>query len=296
MSILTQYKSSLKVTEAEELVDLIFFRPVAFFFVKLIYKTPVTPNQLTFFSMASGIIAAIIISAAVSGPVIWGSLFIVLWAVLDCADGQLARLKKNGTPFGRLLDGIADYVSNLAIFIGIYFWGISNLESQSLWLILIIITILTYAAQEVLVDYYRSEYISNYCGKSNFVESEIEEFQKEYSSLKNKNGQYLKKLILSLYLKYSSMQNSNGKEKTEKVIIPSDEYIKANKTMIRLWNLNGTSTHSFILIFFTFFNLLDLYLWYILIFGNIWTVIILVFQKLINKKVLKTREPLPVRP
>lgn len=296
MSIITQYRSSLKVTEAEELVDLIFFRPLAFLFVKLIYKTSFTPNQLTFFSMLSGIIAAILISNAISEPVILGAFFIILWAVLDCADGQLARLKKNGTPFGRLLDGIADYVSSLAIFIGIYFWGFSNLEGQSLWLILIIITIVTYAAQEVLVDYYRSEYISNYSGKSNFVENEIEEFQKEYDGIKNKSGQYFKKLILSLYLKYSNMQNSNGNEKTEKVTIHPDDYIKANKIMIRFWNLNGTSTHSFILIFLTFFNRLDLYLWYILIFGNIWTVIILVFQKLINKRVLKTQEPLPVKP
>ncbi|MDQ7818533.1 MAG: CDP-alcohol phosphatidyltransferase family protein [Melioribacteraceae bacterium] len=296
MSMLTQYKSSLKVTEAEELVDLIFFRPLAFLFVKLIYKTSITPNQLTFFSMASGIIAAILISAALSEPVIFGTFFLILWAVLDCADGQLARLKKNGTPFGRLLDGIADYVSNLAIFIGIYFWGFSNLESQGLWLIVIIITIVTYAAQEVLVDYYRSEYISNYSGKSNFVENEVVEFQKEYDSIQNTSGQFFKKLTLSLYIRYSSMQNSNRKEKIKKVNISSDEYIKANKTMIRLWNLNGTSTHSFVLIFLTFFNRLDLYLWYILIFGNIWTVIVLILQKLINKRVLKTREPLPVKP
>jgi len=294
--MLTQYKSSLKVTEAEELVDLIFFRPLAFLFVKLIYKTSITPNQLTFFSMASGIIAAILISAALSEPVIFGTFFLILWAVLDCADGQLARLKKNGTPFGRLLDGIADYVSNLAIFIGIYFWGFSNLESQGLWLIVIIITIVTYAAQEVLVDYYRSEYISNYSGKSNFVENEVVEFQKEYDSIQNTSGQFFKKLTLSLYIRYSSMQNSNRKEKIKKVNISSDEYIKANKTMIRLWNLNGTSTHSFVLIFLTFFNRLDLYLWYILIFGNIWTVIVLILQKLINKRVLKTREPLPVKP
>jgi phosphatidylglycerophosphate synthase len=296
MSMLTQYKSSLKVTEAEELVDLIFFRPLAFLFVKLIYKTSITPNQLTFFSMASGIIAAILISAALSEPVIFGTFFLILWAVLDCADGQLARLKKNGTPFGRLLDGIADYVSNLAIFIGIYFWGFSNLESQGLWLIVIIITIVTYAAQEVLVDYYRSEYISNYSGKSNFVENEVVEFQKEYDSIQNTSGQFFKKLTLSLYIRYSSMQNSNRKEKIKKVNISSDEYIKANKTMIRLWNLNGTSTHSFVLIFLTFFNRLDLYLWYILIFGNIWTVLVLILQKLINKRVLKTREPLPVKP
>lgn len=293
MSILNQYKSSLKVTEAEELVDLVFFRPLAFLLVKIISLTSVTPNQLTFFSMASGIIAGVLISNAVSEPVIAGSLFIILWAVLDCADGQLARLKKNGTPFGRLLDGIADYVSNLAIFIGIYFWGLSNLEFKGLWFV-IIITILLYAAQEVLVDYYRSEYISNYSGKSNFVENEISEFQKEYNSIKNQSGQLFKKLILSLYLNYSVLQNSKGKEKTEKVPIPSDKYIKANKNIIRLWNLNGTSTHSFILIFFTLFNRLDLYLWYILFFGTVWTAVILIMQKLINKRVLKMVEPFPV--
>ena len=39
--------------------------------------------------------------------------------VFDCADGQLARLKKNGTRVGRIIDGLIDYVTAVATFTGI---------------------------------------------------------------------------------------------------------------------------------------------------------------------------------
>ena len=38
--------------------------------------------------------------------------------VLDCADGQLARLKGSASPVGYLVDGAADYIGTIAIFVG----------------------------------------------------------------------------------------------------------------------------------------------------------------------------------
>ena len=41
--------------EAEEILDLIFYRPLALGFVKLIYRLPVTPNQVTYLSLLAGL-------------------------------------------------------------------------------------------------------------------------------------------------------------------------------------------------------------------------------------------------
>ncbi len=42
-----------------------------------------------------------------------------LYNIIDCSDGQLARLKKNGTHTGRIIDGSADYITAAFVFIGL---------------------------------------------------------------------------------------------------------------------------------------------------------------------------------
>ncbi|MBM4170446.1 MAG: CDP-alcohol phosphatidyltransferase family protein [Ignavibacteria bacterium] len=294
MSIINQYKTSLKVIEAEEIVDLLFFRPLAFLFVKSVYRTKISPNQITMLSLFCGIGAGVSIAIATSESIFIAFILLIFWTVLDCADGQLARLKKNGTPFGRLLDGIADYTSYLFIMIGISIWGSTNWNSAIVWWIIVIGASLLYAWQEVLVDFYRSEYIANALGKSKFVESELEEFKAEYEIYKKMDGQKLKKLILSVYIKYSSVQYSNKRALETKLISPN-EYIKANKIIIRLWNLNGTSTHAFVLIILAFFNRFDIFIWYTLLFGTVWTLLLLFFQKNIDRNTIKLFEAVPTK-
>ncbi len=54
-SIIQEYKRGLKAVAVEEVLDLVFYRPLAFLLVKLIYRTSITPNELTLASMALGI-------------------------------------------------------------------------------------------------------------------------------------------------------------------------------------------------------------------------------------------------
>ena len=292
MSIINQYKASLKVIEAEEIVDLLFFRPLAFIFVKLIYPTNLTPNQISVFSMIFGILAGVSIGLGSVESVFMGGILLATSSMLDCADGQLARLKKNGTLFGRLLDGTIDYVSTLSIFLGIGFWGDSFWGNPLQWWLIIIVTGMTYAVQAGLVDFYRSEYISNTEGKPNFVENELVSFQQEYDAINRRGGQPVSKLLLSLYINYSKIQNAKKKASDTKQVSPED-YVKNNKMLVRLWNLNGTATHAFILIICAFLYRLDLYIWYILIFGNLFTIVVWSLQKYTDNKVLKDFNTVP---
>lgn len=100
---ISQFNSSLKSIEVEEVFDLIIYRPLAFLFVKMIYRTNLTPNQLTFASMIFGIWAGVAIAFNSKTAFIIAALSILLYDVLDCSDGQLARLKHNGTHLGRIL-------------------------------------------------------------------------------------------------------------------------------------------------------------------------------------------------
>jgi phosphatidylglycerophosphate synthase len=92
-------------------------RPPAAVFVYFLRNTPITPNQVTFLSA---------LVAAASGAMfalLPGHLWLVLAAlvfelsfVLDCADGQLARLRKTSSPLGHLLDFLMDEIKAMFIF------------------------------------------------------------------------------------------------------------------------------------------------------------------------------------
>ena len=71
--------------------------------------TRVTPNALTWGMIMVGVLAA----AALSVPELWGAvaavLLIQVQILLDCSDGELARLRKQSSPVGIYLDRFAHY-------------------------------------------------------------------------------------------------------------------------------------------------------------------------------------------
>jgi phosphatidylglycerophosphate synthase len=133
MSLLAEYKASLRNITIEEYVDLIIFRPLAFLFVKSIYRTDITPNRITLISMLTGIFSGVMFAIGGSTSMIVGGLLLGLATIFDCADGQLARLKNNGTAFGRILDGVVDYIYTVAAFVGIAIGGRNGLMEPVLW-------------------------------------------------------------------------------------------------------------------------------------------------------------------
>jgi hypothetical protein len=84
-------------------------RPPAAVVVYALRGTKVTPNQVTFLSalLAAGACAMI---ALLPGHAWLVAAALVLEAsfVLDCADGQLARLRRTASPLGHLLDFLMD--------------------------------------------------------------------------------------------------------------------------------------------------------------------------------------------
>ncbi|HLF19568.1 MAG TPA: CDP-alcohol phosphatidyltransferase family protein [Bacteroidota bacterium] len=284
-SFMNEYKLSLKVLKTEEFFDLVLFRPLAFMLVKGVARTRITPNQITFLSVVVFIVAARMIATAMPGMVLWAGILIAAGNVLDCADGQLTRVKGNGTQYGRILDGIGDYISAIAFFIAIGYWGLSQSVEPMIWWPITGATMVSYGWQSTLVDFHRNEFIGRMNGTSDFVGAELKETRNELIRVRNAGGSVLEKFVLSIYLYFSSVQARI--QPGNRLEIGTQKYIRSNARIIRFWCLNGSATSRFLLMVACLLNRIELFVVYVLIVGTIWSISLLGFQMAIDRKLRK---------
>ena len=92
-------------------------RPPAAVVVYFLQNTPITPNQVTFLSavVAAGACAMLVLLPGHLWLFVAAMVF-ELSFVLDCADGQLARLRKIASPLGHQLDFLMDELKAMLLF------------------------------------------------------------------------------------------------------------------------------------------------------------------------------------
>lgn len=283
MKLTEEYKKSLKHIEAEEPLDLYFYRIISFLFVKIILPFPITPNQISIAALIMGLISAVFYAFGTHEAFLIAAVFYAIYYLFDLSDGQVARLKKNGTRIGRIVDGIADYVTHLSIYIGL---GIGLGNELNTWL-LVIATMMSLMAQVILFDFYRSRYLEYSLGEVNLFGEDLKQFQQEYEELKRSPGKKTEKLVYFLYLKYVAVQqffiSKAAKEQKNKKFDKVD-FLKKNKLIVRLWSFMGSSLHITLLIIMSVLNRIDLYLYGILIVINIYAVLMVILQTLTDLK------------
>lgn len=283
MSLINEYKSSLKSYDVEEILDLAFFRPLSFLLVKLIYPTNITPNQISVVSMLFGLMSGVMFSFGTHKFFVLGAVMILVSNILDCADGQLARLKQNGTKIGRIIDGFIDYVTGFSIFAGLGI-GLSVMTGEVFYVwVLVVIAAGSRVLQNMYFDYYRLVYLKKVYNKGTDVQKEIEEFKKFREVLNRTKGRYGEKFLVYIYIKYSSVQKTSTN--TDMFTVDPEEYKKRNVFILRLWSWLGSTTHLSAVILFLFINRVDIYLWVTVIAGNIALVILYFWQKRIISEI-----------
>jgi hypothetical protein len=272
VGIFADYIKSLKSVEVEEYFDLVVYRPLGFVFVKLIYHTPLTPNQITILSAIAGLAGGACIGMGTPAMLVSAAILLVVYDVLDCADGQLARLKQNGSRIGRILDGAADYLVSIAAYLGIGFGYANPSASPPVMWALTIAAGLSNAIQAGMLDFYRNRFLDYKLNRVSVLDDDLDQFRAEYQALKGQEGRTGERIILWLYLQYSTIQrlaitriDVRARPKT----VSGDDYIRANTTLMRFWTFLGPTTQVTMLILACFFNVIILYLWFIVIFGNL---------------------------
>jgi len=100
-------------------VDTYFNRKVSRPITRWLLRTPLTPNQVTLLSCIVGILGALcFFPGGYWGPVL-GAFLLQFSVVLDCCDGEIARVKFMESPLGDWLDIVCDTIVSIAIFVGI---------------------------------------------------------------------------------------------------------------------------------------------------------------------------------
>lgn len=146
---------AFKAREIEEFVDVYFFRRVGIVCAHAARLLGLSPTAVTWVALAAGAVGG----AAVAVPrFAWlGVALLILHGVLDSADGQLARMTGQSTEFGRMMDGVAGYVTHIALYLGALASAFSRGGHWSLWLVAIAAGMSTVVHAQ-MYDYHRTTY------------------------------------------------------------------------------------------------------------------------------------------
>ena len=97
-------------------------RPLSFLLTRVALSFHLTPNQVTFLSFVVGMGAFLLMAWGGAG-IVAGSCLFALLNILDCVDGNMARMRQEDSPLGKFYDamvGLIFYVVYFMLGLGLY--------------------------------------------------------------------------------------------------------------------------------------------------------------------------------
>lgn len=271
-----EYKKYSRGYFGEEFFDFVLFRPIAYILVKLTWKLPLTPNMFSFLGLISALWASYQMALGTSLSLKLGALGIIIFSVLDCCDGLLARMKGNSSPFGELIDMIVDLVASIGFFSCAYI-GFHKLEGASSYHMLIPLAGILIFLHATIYNYYKKLYQFYQNGNPDGREREIEKYRREL--FKIPAHEIHKRFLIRFYLIFCRLQSNPEK----KLRFERSNYLAFNKQILPLWGLIAGSTHLLILSVSLFLNNISYYLYFAFMIANTWMLFIFTIQSGLNK-------------
>src|SRR3989338_1334549 len=105
--------------EGENFIAKIAYRPISEPIAMLLSKTLITPNQVSFLSVASSAVAGIFFSLGEWSYLAIGYIFLQLTYLLDHVDGNLARYAERSDEFGKWVDEITNKPCKFFLVLGV---------------------------------------------------------------------------------------------------------------------------------------------------------------------------------
>ena len=150
-----------RTLEIEDPTNVFLIHPIANRLVPLFARWRIRPNAVSLAGLAFGVLAGVAYHGyRHAGLALLGFVLMLAWHVMDGVDGQLARLTRSHSEFGKVLDGICDYTTFGAVYIGLA----SALSAQHggwVWA-LVAVSGACHAVQSAIFETQRQDY--NYWG------------------------------------------------------------------------------------------------------------------------------------
>lgn len=285
--------STLKSSETEDWLDYHVVRPFSYLWACLFAKMDIHPNTVTIWSMIIGAGSCLLFAhgcyyyEGMEG-LVYNLIAVALLCfadVLDCTDGQLARMTGKKSPLGRILDGAAGFVWFVPIYLGLVYrfylhhdlefgWlGIENTPENTMIAtgIVLVLSLISgfvgLSGQQRLADYYIQIHLFFLKGeKGSELDNSVRQ-QEIYNQMPWKNN-LIYKLFQKSYVGYTQKQESATPEFQKMMKLMKEKYgtvdqmpetlrCEFHNQSLSLIKINGLLTFNFRTAWFFLFCLLD---------------------------------------
>jgi hypothetical protein len=285
-------ESTFKAREVEGILDLHFYRPIGFRLAGLFAQLKMTPATVSLLAGIFGVIAGHLYFYRNLGINIAGMVLHVCANALDNADGQLARLTRQESRKGRIIDSVADHLGFASVYIHLTLRCALAGASPAIWLLALGAAI-SHALQGAAADYYRTAFLYFADGRRTEIDSSSV-LGSDYRKL-SWGQRAWDKLLLALYLNFTLQQEMLAprlkklRETASAVFhgrIPGwleQRYRDAACHMLKWWRLLMTNTRMLVLFLVLFLGQPVYYFWFELIPLNVLFVYLIVRQEKMAK-------------
>lgn len=295
---LPAFETLLKSREVEDPVNLWLHRPLAYGIVALLYKSPITPNQITVLAMLAGVASGLCFIEGSPALMVWGGALLWASAILDGADGILARAQGTTSALGRALDGASDAVVAISTVLP----GFYHLYMQGADATLVVVATLAIATAVLhieLYDYYKESYLQMTRPSWSGEPERLADVEKKLDELRAQGAGFAKIAAWHAYIGLVRAQTrivakTNPLGAREHLSFRVNEqtaalYRKHNRGPMQLWAAISLAPHSYTMAICAMLDRLDVYLWLRLFLANAIFVWVLLWQRAASRK---TREGL----
>jgi len=285
-------ESTFKAREVEGAFDLYFYRPIGFWLAQFFERLKMTPAAVSLLGGIFGVVAGHLYFYRNLGINIAGMVLHVCANAFDNADGQLARLTRQESRKGRIIDSVADHLVFASVYIHLTLRCAFAGASPAIWLLALGAAI-SHALQGAGADYYRTAFLYFTGGARNRIDSSSV-LRSDYREL-SWGQRAWDKLLLALYLNFTLQQEMLAprlkklRESASAVFhgrIPGwleQRYRDAACHMLKWWRLLMTNTRMLVLFLVLFLGQPVYYFWFELIPLNLLFVYLIVRQEKMAK-------------
>lgn len=97
----------------------LFSRPISFVLTYFLINIGVTANAVSVIAIIDALLSCILIASPYQYLRIVGVFLFALWHVLDCVDGNIARVKHESSYMGEYIDALSGYTASSFVFLSI---------------------------------------------------------------------------------------------------------------------------------------------------------------------------------
>jgi phosphatidylglycerophosphate synthase len=108
----------VKATE-DSPVSKYVYRPLSRPLTRLLLKTPITANQVSYIVGLIGLAGCVLTALPSHAALVWGAVLVFVSGIIDGCDGEISRMKLTSSPFGAWLDTVIDEVTQVSYFFAV---------------------------------------------------------------------------------------------------------------------------------------------------------------------------------